>query len=253
MYKLIVAALLKFVEKILPRGYYVQGDPLFLVHGSTEAIPTITHYPDESRNFNASLYGNRYKPMRDINRWLLLRLALNMSLKLEDGDYAEVGTYHGVSAKIMYRHMPLHSALYCFDTFEGFASSDIEIEAARTGIMVSSNDFSKTSIEFVEDLVRDGDSSKFLALRKGRFPETFEGLEGMKWRFVHLDCDLYEPIRAGLELFWPKMVKGAVVVVHDYNSSFKGVKIAVDEFCKRENAIAIPWIDQCGSVLIVKP
>ena len=46
---------------------------------------------------------------------------------------------------------------------------------------------------------------------------------------LHLDMDVYEPTLAALELFWPRLVKGGIVVVDDYNA-VGGASQAIDEF-----------------------
>lgn len=52
-------------------------------------------------------------------------------------------------------------------------------------------------------------------IRKGYFPETADGLE-MEFCFVNLDMDLYEPILERLRFFYPRMVNGVAILVHDY-------------------------------------
>lgn len=50
---------------------------------------------------------------------------------------------------------------------------------------------------------------------------------------MNLDTDLYQPIYAGLEFFWPKMNKGGVVMIHDYfTPDLSGVKKAIDDYEK---------------------
>ena len=85
------------------------------------------------------------------------------------------------------------------------------------------------------------------------FPtETAYGLENEKCVFVNLDFDLYDPILAGLRIFFPKMVKGGVILVHDYyNNGYKGVKQAVEKFEKEYSFTKIPIGDHC-SICIVK-
>ncbi len=49
--------------------------------------------------------------------------------------------------------------------------------------------------------------------------------------FVHLDMDLYRPTLAGLRFFYPRLVAGGVMAVHDFfSSSFPNVKKAVCKF-----------------------
>lgn len=241
---------LMLAEAVLPRSYYVQCEPLLLNNMIGETC--FSDFRVEAKTFNSRLHGNRYRPMRDVNRLLLLRLALRMVSELNLGYYAEVGTYEGVSAKIIYNYMDPKSSLYCFDTFEGFPEAVVSLEKEKTGICVSSKDFSQTSIEKVKQYISGNTISENLILKKGVFPDSFFGLENFMWRFTHLDCDLYETIKCGLESFWPSMVVNGIIVVHDYNSKFEGVKIAVDEFCKLNNAILIPWVDFCGSAMIIK-
>ena len=66
--------------------------------------------------------------------------------------------------------------------------------------------------------------------------------------------DLYEPTRAGLEIVWPKVVSGGVMIFHDYdNNCFPGVKVAVDDFFKIHGLTAFPLGDLWGSAAIIKP
>ena len=68
-------------------------------------------------------------------------------------------------------------------------------------------------------------------IRKGIFPGSAASLEE-KFCFANLDADLYAPTLAGLEYFYPRMVDGGIILVHDYFSeAFHGVKDAVKKYC----------------------
>jgi hypothetical protein len=76
-------------------------------------------------------------------------------------------------------------------------------------------------------------------IKKGYFPETAAGLEDT-FCFVNLDFDLYMPILAGLEYFFPRMVSGGIILVHDYFSEiYKGAKRAVNDFEKEHEAVKL--------------
>jgi hypothetical protein len=65
---------------------------------------------------------------------------------------------------------------------------------------------------------------------------------------VHIDCDLYEPIRAALEYFYPRMVPGGYIVMHDYTSmAWNGAERAIDEFFADKPESVIPLPDGAGS------
>jgi O-methyltransferase len=86
----------------------------------------------------------------------------------------------------------------------------------------------------------------------GLFPDSIATV-ALPERFVvvHLDCDLYEPTKAGLEYFCSRMAHGGLIIVHDYGSShWPGVKAAVDEVLSQrpERPILLP--DKSGTVVI---
>jgi len=69
-----------------------------------------------------------------------------------------------------------------------------------------------------------------IAYFPGWIPAAFDTAAAKRYRFVHVDVDLYEPTRASFEYFWPRMVPGGVVVCDDYN--WPGARRAVVEFCR---------------------
>ena len=70
--------------------------------------------------------------------------------------------------------------------------------------------------------------------------ETTEGLDE-KFCFVNLDFDLHMPTLAGLEYFSTRMVKGSVILIHDYFAAgFKGIKAAVADFSVKSGTQYLP-------------
>ena len=62
--------------------------------------------------------------------------------------------------------------------------------------------------------------------------------------------DLYKPIKAGLEFFYPRMNKGGYIFVHDFK--WGRVRNAVTEFCTSQDVGYVVIPDQCQSAIIVK-
>ena len=89
----------------------------------------------------------------------------------------------------------------------------------------------------------------------GNFPNTAEGLEQERYAFVSLDADLYAPLLAGLEYFYPRLSSGGAILLHDYNNQrFRGASMAVDDFEKKNGAISlVPLCDLHGSAVILHP
>ncbi len=149
-----------------------------------------------------------------------------------DGAIAECGVYQGGFANYMSRFMP-DRKLYLFDTFSGFDDRDITPqEQIDSGRFRREHMHDDTSVELT--LSNIGYCTNAV-VRKGYFPDTAIGLEEEKFAFVSLDTDLYKPILAGLEFFWPRLNPGGYIFVDDFRHPLLlGVRKAVIEFCKRE-------------------
>lgn len=158
----------------------------------------------------------------------------------------------GNYARIIYSQMVEGASLYCFDTFTGFPEISVQKELGTTGHAVSVGTFSDTSQAKVEHAIAGRTSPPCLVLRAGEFPATFMGLEDRQWRFVLLDADLYAPIKAGLETFWPRLVPGGFILCHDCLSGYPGVRKAVDEFFDPLGIVPVPWPDRVGPAVVGK-
>lgn len=162
------------------------------------------------------------------------------------GNVAEVGVFRGDFALCINVAFP-GDPLYLFDTFEGFPESDVQSEMGNPAS--ETHKYDATSVEYVLSRLPHPERA---VIRKGYFPDTAVGLpDGFK--FVNLDLDLYAPTLAGLRLFYPNMVNGGVLLVHDYFSdAYPGVKRAVAEF-ERDigNMLKVPIGDKI-SIAILK-
>jgi len=213
---------------------------------SKELIRLERNYPDKVRFFNWWFQVERLK--RDVVL----------------GDFAELGVYKGESAKILHRMDPSRK-FQLYDTFEGFKEEDLKDETGEAAAYTTRN-FADTSLEAVKRYL--GESGQFV-YHMGRFPESAvsgqrSGVSGSEpsdrrpptadrqLALVNLDVDLYNPTKSGLEYFYPLLSPGGVIIVHDYNHKWPGIKKAADEFAATipESLVMVP--DMEGSVMIVK-
>jgi O-methyltransferase len=194
------------------------------------------------------------------------------------GAFAELGVYKGESAKIIHLMDPSRK-FHLYDTFEGFKEEDLKNETGEAATYTTRN-FADTSLEAVRRNL--GDSDRFV-YHKGKFrefavrsPQSAEissqpavltsqssgndsltgncepGTANCRLALVNLDADLYNPTKAGLEYFYPLLSPGGVIIIHDYNYKWPGIKKAVDEFASAipESLVMVP--DMEGSVMILK-
>ena len=181
----------------------------------------------------------------DYARYASLALALTRIEKDSiPGALAEVGVYQGATSRFLLSCAPGRT-LYLFDTFEGFPVEDREPENR------GDTRFRDTSEADVRRALGD---AKNVVIRKGRFPETAQGLEDERFAFALLDLDVFPPTLAGLEFFYPRLARGGYLFVHDYNSpeSNSACRRAVSQFMagRPEQIVELP--DAWGSVVIRK-
>ena len=155
----------------------------------------------------------------------LYSLVLNIRAVMAEGvtgDFAELGVWHGNSAAVLAHYArQAGREVALFDTFEGFDPRDL-VGLDRNRRM----EFDDASLDAVRRFVGE-ERVRFLP---GRFPDSIPAdMATSRFSVVHLDCDLYAPIKAGLEFFFPRLSPGGLMIVHDYSGvAWDGVKQAVD-------------------------
>lgn len=149
-----------------------------------------------------------------------------------EGDLAECGANVGRGSYLMLasnRHNSKH--LYAFDSFEGLSEP---VEADRPQDQ-QAKAWAAHEFSVGEDVARRNLSAfegRFTLL-KGWIPERFAEVAGKQFSLVHIDVDLYEPTRASVEFFWPRLNVGGLIVCDDYGSRrCPGARKAMDDFAR---------------------
>ena len=187
-----------------------------------------------------------------VRRDMLVLLMRTVIQRQVDGDFAEVGVFRGLSAKLIHYYAP-DRPLHLFDTFTGFDERDLRVERAEhegTDTNDAAQWFKDTTMSDAVRYIAATNSN--VHFHAGFFPESIPvELKDRRFAFVHVDLDLHAPVKAALEFFYERVSRGAIIVVHDYNAWF-GARKAVDDFFKAKPEIPLPMPDRSGSVVIVK-
>ena len=185
-------------------------------------------YPDKVRFFNWWFQVDRLKRDR------------------VQGVFVELGVYKGDSARVIH-HLDPDRPFHLFDTFSGFAASDLDLETGEAATY-SPADFADTTIQSVLAKIGDGHN---IIIHQGYFPGSARDFREQV-ALVNMDADLYNPTKSGLEFFYPLLSPGGIILVHDYNHKWPGIIKAVDEFIKTipENLVLLPDVN--GTVMIIR-
>jgi hypothetical protein len=210
--------------------------------------PSTASFPNRIDLYRRWIRGNRINNNGDASRFIALMLNLRQLLKEEiDGDFAELGVWKGNSAAILAAFAAeSRKRLFLFDTFSGFDKRDLTGEDKGKKM-----EFEDTSIDLVRETTGHDEITTYVA---GFFPDsiTAEVVE-RKFSLVHLDCDLYTPMKAALEFFYPRMPRGGMIILHDYSSGcWSGATRAIDEFCETTGEYIALWPDKSGTAIMRK-
>lgn len=131
-----------------------------------------------------------------------------------EGELAECGCYVGTSAFFI-AQASTHGTLYLFDSFQGLSSPsslDRDVGDAVIPWSEGGGDLSTSEATLRHNLA----CYDSVVVFPGWIPERFKEVSDKQFRLVHIDVDLYQPTRDSLEFFYPRLVKGGVIVMDDY-------------------------------------
>lgn len=164
------------------------------------------------------------------------------------GDIAELGVFRGQGLLTWANFLESYcisdrtKIVYGFDNWKGFVSIAKEDGAEVEDLQKYEGGFSPESYyEELKSAIGIFDKDRFIPwkdrikLIEGNIeetvPEFVEKNPGVRFSLVHFDCDMYEPTKAGLEYFWPRLSKGGVFLFDEYAiKEWPGETRAVDEF-----------------------
>jgi len=179
---------------------------------------------------------------------------------IQSGHVAELGCWKGLSAFQIARYLADNKTrfgdrkFFVFDSFEGLSEIRPVDRASRS---VATNEEDQTlrqrfaaSLDTVQANLAP--FSDLLVYLKGWIPERFHEVKDKTFSFVHVDVDLYEPIKESIGFFYPRLAANGIMVFDDYGCTrFPGAKRAVDEFLKStHDCIFVPT--PTGTAFLVK-
>jgi hypothetical protein len=182
---------------------------------------------------------------RRFNLYNLVKSVRNLA-----GDSVECGVFRGGGSHLILSALNDSTrAHHIFDSFEGLSEPEnIDLPADQSVQAWVESDLSAEEFVVEKNLAQ---YKKQICLYKGWIPDRFQDVSDLQFRFVHIDVDLYQPTKDALEFFYPRMVKGGMIVCDDYGSdNCPGATKAMDECfdTKAESVIHLTT----GTGLVIK-
>jgi hypothetical protein len=153
-----------------------------------------------------------------------------------EGGIAECGVWQGATVIPMGLFLRQHGSLKKirgFDSFEGLDDSvqvDVELGGDEEDRKMVGG-FSNTSYEKLAARIGQFGLADSVQLVKGYFNHTLMQHAGERFCFVHLDCVIYESYKSCIEFFYPRLVKGGIILFDEYGDPpWPGCARAIDEY-----------------------
>lgn len=179
-----------------------------------------------------------------------------------EGDFVECGVWRGGNSIIaagVFNAMGSNKQVWLFDTFAGMtAPTDIDVnylgEAAgvkfRSTLKSDHSDWCYAPIDEVKaNFATLGLLGNRVVFVKGDVAETLARPESLPETIavLRLDTDWYDSTRAELEVLYPRLSRGGVLIIDDYGH-WGGARKAVDEYFTDRERPFLQYIDQTARI-----
>lgn len=168
----------------------------------------------------------------------LFQYDLFKSSAMIPGDIIEVGVFKGASLSrlaMMRSLLGLQNSkrLIGFDTFAEFPEAASQEDAERRRLFIDAAGSSSASVKEIEKILSAKDCHKNASLIQGDVMVTIDDFmeknPELMVSFANIDVDLYEPTLKSLQCIYPRLARGAVLMLDDYRH-FPGATKAINEY-----------------------
>ena len=234
------------IKKIIKKIFFSFGLKISKNNHSIEILNTNDYisFTKEDKNYRLYKEGLRKSKneksdniQKKIRFNYIIQLAQHILKKKKIYNFAECGCWKGHSSFIIAKLISRSKKkikFNIFDSFEGL-SSVTKFDKELNKLDSKEKKYIKNQFSSEENFIKNNVLKEypFCKIYKGWIPYRFNEVKNQKFSFVHIDVDLYKPTLESLKFFFPRLVKGGIIICDDYNSKiFDGAKKAWDKYFK---------------------
>ena len=193
-----------------------------------------------------------------IRRWNLIKAIHYVNKKKLEGDIVESGVWRGgnlfLSKTIQDKYYPkIKRRFYGYDTYEGMPQPSIHDGLKINNIYnnLKKKKWFKASLDDVMNSANFffSETSSFNFI-KGKVEVTLRNKKNLpnKISILRLDTDWYESTKIELNILYPLLVNGGVLIIDDYGDMI-GCRKAVDEFFINKDILIVSIDKSCRIVI----
>lgn len=162
------------------------------------------------------------------------------TISVADGLMVECGCWNGLSSLVMCEYLRARQphfrgeGFHIFDSFEGLSEPTAADALPGKTISELQQKFGTVAGAFRgrrEDVRAALSDFPEVTFHQGWLPAILQEEPEARYKFVHIDVDLYEPTLGAVAYFYPRLVEGGLIICDDYGSlAYPGARRAIDEF-----------------------
>jgi O-methyltransferase len=201
--------------------------------------------------------------------WAIVQAMKRIAGKKIDGDVVECGVWKGGNIllfSLLLESYGLTKDVWAYDTYEGMSEptdNDVDFRGTHSRLLLEKsskivsgdthNVWCYSTLDEVRENIRRNtknvDSIHFV---KGKVEDTLTDEKNLpeKISLLRIDTDWYESTKKSLEVLYPRLVPGGVLILDDYGH-WKGSRKAFDEyFASREETPILHRVDYTCRVMV---
>lgn len=194
-------------------------------------------------------FENGYHFFSDSSRFGKILSQYELLKKVLDvpGDFVELGVYKGCSAIRLatFRELletQLKRKIYLFDAFGAFPRENSSLANDLKYVdRFEMQGGDGLSVDDIQRIFQFKNMHNIECIKGDVFdtiPAFLRNNKQIRFSYVHLDLDVYEPTKLCLDLLWPHVSPGGIIVFDDYNG-FEGATLAIEEFLALHPSLSI--------------
>lgn len=219
-------------------------------------------YPIEATEFEKHIIEltSNFTMTGKIRQWSLVSSINYLNNSKIEGDLVEVGVWKGgnlILMELMTRRSEIQRGVIGFDTFNGM-NSPTSFDIESKGIFASDllmNSIKDPNVDNIHCIVNKSNVLANLTntlgvnsvkLVEGEVEKTLLVANNIPKRIalLRLDTDWYESTKIELQVLYPRLVTGGVLIIDDYGA-FSGCKKAVDEYFPLKDFLFFAVDNEC--------
>lgn len=207
----------------------------------------------------------KYSMTNERRLWSLLQSMQYVIQNKIDGEFVECGVWKGGNIILFKKYLEekkIKKNIYAYDTYDGMPKPGIfdyklgyfKKEFGLNIYNVKKKNWNKIDLNTVKsNILNECDDIDNIHFIKGLVQDTLTKNDNLpeKISILRLDTDFYESSKKELEILYPRLSKGGILILDDYGT-WTGVKQAVDEFFEKKGEIPFLHFVDYGCRLLIK-